>query len=567
MRVDVREAGAADWQWTFLCTASQRVLAPRCRVFLGGGHFCDIEGFGPAAPPSALRRVTAATALEEPLAALREMIGWPVEHAEEAAALGVTWPRGVLLHGPPGCGKTAVVRAIAGELGAYVHELPASAVFGAHTGESERRLRDAFAAAAAAAAPGRPAVLLLDEADALAPRRDAHRPHEARVVAQLLTLLDGAASASGAAGRLTVVAATSRPHALDPALRRPGRLDHEVAVPVPSARARAAILALHAARLPLAPDVDLETLSSAAIGYSGADLAALCREAAMRALVRPSITRGWEAELAPAAWGDIGGLERVKARLRQAVEWPLAHAGAFQRLGLAAPRGVLLHGPPGCCKTTLARAAASATNARLQVLSGAQLFSAYVGEGEARLRAAFARARQAAPAILFIDEIDAVGGRRENDGGGSGASARLLSALLTEMDGLELAIGVLVLAATNRPAALDAALVRPGRLDLLLYVPPPDAPGRLATLRIHTRDMPLAPDVDLPALAADTERFTGAELEALCREAALAALREDVASAAAVAARHFAAARAAAAPALTDERLREHEAWGSRHKP
>ncbi|KAK9812818.1 hypothetical protein WJX72_004297 [[Myrmecia] bisecta] len=544
--------------------------------------------------------------LTQALAALRELIGWPLMYADEATAIGVCWPRGLLLHGPPGCGKTLLVRSVAQEFGALVHSVSAASIFGAYTGESEQRLREAFEAAHADAAAGRPTVVFLDEIDALCPRRDAGKQHEARVVAQLLTLLDGAGGRRASAGHLSVVAATNRPNAIDPALRRPGRLDREVAISVPNLQDRAAILQLHARALPLGGNVDLAGLAAACHGYSGADLAALCREAAMHAMasdaeaflegrsdsagvsltghvsqgdfqaamqrVGPSITRGSEVDVPAVRWEDIGGLEEVKRRLQQAVEWPLLHEAAFKRLGLAPPRGVLLHGPPGCCKTTLARAAATASKATLLALSGAQLYSMYVGEGEALLRDIFKRARLAAPSIVFLDEVDAVAGRRAegqgtaNGGGGAEAGVRLLSALLTEMDGMELATGVLVLAATNRPQAIDPALMRPGRFDLLLYVPPPDAAGRLQTLQIHTRSMPLAADVDLQALADSTDLFTGAELEGLCREAAIAALREDLEGASEVAARHFHTARAATRAALTAQQLQQFASWGARSR-
>ncbi|KAL0051736.1 hypothetical protein WJX82_001191 [Trebouxia sp. C0006] len=548
------------------------------------------------------RQHHAVAGLELAVASLRELIGWPLLYAEEGAAIGVRWPKGMLLHGPPGCGKTLVARSVAAEFDAEVHEISAASVFGAYTGESERKLREAFEAAEATAKSGRAAVIFLDEVDALCPRRDSQHQHEARVVAQLLTLMDGASSQEGTDGRLSIVAATNRPNVLDPALRRPGRLDREVAIPVPGPTERAAILQLHAGSLPLADDVALPDLATACHGYSGADLAALCREAAMTALsdaaaaileggsegsevdmklarpvsqadfegamkrVGPSITRGSEVAVSPVLWESIGGLEDVKARLQQAVEWPLQHAGAFQRLGLTAPRGILLHGPPGCSKTTLARAAVTASKASLFPLSGAQLYSMYVGEGEALLRGTFKMARQAAPSIIFLDEVDSLAGKRDEGEGGRGGSSghagsRLLSALLTEMDGMELATGVQILAATNRPGALDAALLRPGRLDLILYVPPPDVAGRLQTLQIHTQDMPLAEDVDLQAMAAACDMFTGAELAGLCREAAITALREDLQGATQVCARHFAVARSGMQPALTKQSLEQYAKW------
>ena len=393
--------------------------------------------------------------------------------------------------------------------------------------------------------------------------------------------------------RPTVVATTNRPNALDPALRRPGRFDVEIEVPLPSAEQRAAIVALHSRSLPLATDVNLAVVARDAKGYSGADLAGLCREAAMASIRRAaanetaddgdasstemrvtardfadaasrvgaSVVRGVATELPPTTWDDIGGLEDVKRRLRQAVEWPLRHAEAFARLGLSPPRGILLHGPPGCAKTTMARAAATASGATTVTLAAADVFSKYVGEGERVLRDAFARARRAAPAVLLLDEIDGmVGSRGAGQGDASDVGARILSVLLTEMDGLEPAGNdVLVVATTNRPEALDAALTRPGRLDLALYVPPPDLEGRLAALRVHARDVPLAADADLEDVARRTERFTGAELRGVVREAAMAALREDM-NAAEVGRRHLESALAAANPSLTDADLAR---WGS----
>ncbi|GLC33083.1 hypothetical protein PLESTB_000372400 [Pleodorina starrii] len=591
----------------------------------------------PPPPPPALSAAARVAGMTAALQAVRELISWPALYGAEGAALGVRWPRGLLLHGPPGCGKTLLVQAVAAEAGARLHVVTAARVTGAYTGESERRLREAFAEAQADADAGRVAVVFLDEVDALCPRRDGGRAHDSRVVAQLLTLLDGAATGGGGSaaaataaggrgrqaaatpapavvGHLVVVGATNRPNALDPALRRPGRLDREVLVALPDAEQRREILGLHTRGLHLAPDVDLAEVAASCHGYSGADLAATAREAAMAALaevaaeaygigaaaataaasasaappppppavltvrqehlaaalrkVRPSIMRGAEVDIPPVSWDDVGGLEDVKRRLRQAVEWPLRHAAAFERLGLAAPRGVLLHGPPGCSKTTLARAAATASGATFLALSCAQLFSMYVGEGEAALRDAFKRARMAAPAVLFLDELDAVAGRREEGGGGNGggggpdSGVRLLTTLLTEMDGIELATGVLVLGATNRPGGVDPALLRPGRFSTLLLVPPPDEAGRLAALRVHCRRMPLGTDVDLPGVAARTDMYTGAELAAVCREAALAALREDLEGASQVEARHFEAALRAVRPAMSAAELEAYAAWG-----
>jgi len=596
----------------------------------------------------------------ETLAALREAIVWPTAHAALASALGATFPRGVLLHGPPGTGKTAAVAAVAREAGAAVTALSAGDVFGPYAGDSEAKLRDAFRKAEEdARRTGKPAVILLDEIDAMCPARGRDAGlHGSRVVAQLLTLMDdggeeedrhdeeedrfffeeasssfgsrsdGASDASGSLRvrasrppRPTVVATTNRPNALDPALRRPGRFDVEIETALPTAERRADILRLHARSLALAPDVRLDEVARRAKGYSGADLAGLCREAAMAAIraaaaaakrasiaderprsndpdrttprdsepdsadarlvvslvdfesalarVSASVVRGVaaEKELPRVSWDDVGGLEETKRRLRQATEWPIKFESAFARLGLAPPRGVLLYGPPGCAKTTLAIVAARASGATVVRLAAADVFSKYVGEGERVLRDAFARARKAAPAVLLLDEIDGMVGGRGGDpeaSGGNGVGARLLSVMLTEMDGLEPAgAAVSVLATTNRPEALDAALTRPGRLDPSLYVPPPDARGRLEALRVHASRTPLAGDVDLEEIARRTERFTGAELAGVIREAALSALREDE-GAREVAKRHVDAAVRGANASLTEEDLRRWEAFAKR---
>uniref|UniRef100_A0A0D9UWV3 AAA+ ATPase domain-containing protein n=1 Tax=Leersia perrieri TaxID=77586 RepID=A0A0D9UWV3_9ORYZ len=355
---------------------------------------------------------------------------------------------------------------------------------------------------------------------------------------------------------VVVVASATRVDAVEPALRRPGRFDLEIEVAVPTAEERFEILKLYTKNLHLGECVDLQYVAASCNGYVGADLQALCREAARHAydrlsnssesenmltiimedwesaksVAKNSVTRGVTKEIPTVSWDDIGGVKDVKKKLKQAVEWPIKHAASFHRLGISPIRGVLLHGPPGCSKTTLAKAAAHAAQASFFSLSGAELYSKYVGEGEALLRRTFQMARLASPSIIFFDEADAIAPKRTGPSGNSSGNAtvgeRLLSTLLTEMDGLELATGIIVLAATNRPDAIDAALLRPGRFDMVLYVPPPDVEGRHEILRIHTRKMPLGEDVDLWKIAERTELFTGADLEGLCREAGMAALRE-----------------------------------------
>ncbi|GLJ40488.1 hypothetical protein SUGI_0834770 [Cryptomeria japonica] len=476
------------------------------------------------------------------LQALRELLLWPLLYSKEANILGLRWPKGLLLYGPPGTGKTSLVHAIVRECHAHLTLISAGLIHRAYAGESEKILRDAFSEASSQVVAGRPAIIFIDEIDALCPHRNSRREQESRIVAQLLTLMDGAKTSLESLERVVVVASTNRVNAIDPALRRSGRFDAEIEISAPNEEQRFQILQLHARNLPLDINVNLDAIASSCNGYVGADLEALCREAAMAALrkssfsgerdlpcitmedweiarskVGPSIVRGIIAEVPKVLWEDIGGLHDVKKKLRQAVEWPIKHAAAFARLGLSPPRGVLLHGPPGCSKTSLVKAAAHAAQANLFSLSGAELYSMYVGEGEAFLREIFQRARLAAPSIIFFDEADAIAAKRGRVDGNSisnGATVgeKLLSTLLTEIDGLELTTGVLVMGATNRPEAIDSALMRPGRFDVVLYVPPPDLEGRIEVLRVHTCNMNLTNDVDLSQIAQRTEFFTGAEL-------------------------------------------------------
>ncbi|KAG7975207.1 hypothetical protein I3843_06G086800 [Carya illinoinensis] len=513
----------------------------------------------------------------EALQALRELITFPLYYSREAQKLGLKWPRGLLLYGPPGTGKTSLVRAVVRECGAHLTIISPHSVHRAHAGESEKVLREAFSEASSQAVMGKPSVIFIDEIDALCPRRDSRREQDVRVASQLFTLMDSNKPSSTSVPQVVVVASTNRVDAIDPALRRSGRFDAEIEVTTPTEEERFQILKLYTKKVPLDPSVDLRAIAASCNGYVGADMEALCREATMfavrrssdangsvgvlsltmgdwkhaQSIVGPSITRGVTVEIPKITWEDIGGLKDLKKKLQQAVEWPIKHSAAFSRLGISPMRGILLHGPPGCSKTTLAKAAAHAAQASLFSLSGAELYSMYVGEGEALLRNIFQRARLAAPSIIFFDEADVIAAKR----GGSSSSnitvgERLLSTLLTEMDGLEEAKGILVLAATNRPHAIDAALMRPGRFDLVLYVPPPDLEARHEILRVHTRSMKIGHDVDLRRIAEDAELFTGAELEGLCREAGIVALRENI-TATVVCDRHFQTVKASLKPALT----------------
>ncbi|XP_057777370.1 cell division control protein 48 homolog B [Salvia miltiorrhiza] len=524
----------------------------------------------------------------EALQALRELISYPILYSRESKSLGLKWPRGLLLYGPPGTGKTSLVRAVVRECDAHLSIISPHSVHKSHAGESEKILREAFDEAAYHATSGKPSVIFIDEIDALCPRRDSRREQDIRIATQLSLLMDKNKSFLTSGSHVLVVASTNRVDSIEPALRRSGRFDAEIEVSTPNENERIQILKLYTKKLPLAPTVNLEGIAASCNGYVGADLEALCREAAMSALKRssnveqdankcsitvddwkqaksvvgPSITRGVTVEIPKVFWDDIGGLNDVKKKLRQAVEWPLKHSSTFSRLGVSPVRGILLHGPPGCSKTTLAKAAACAAQASFFSLSGAELYSMYVGEGEALLRNTFRKARLAAPSIIFFDEADVVAAKRGGSSNGSSTvGERLLTTMLTEMDGLEQAKGILVLAATNRPHAIDAALMRPGRFDIVLYVPPPDLEGRHEILGVHTRKMKIDKDVNLREIAEDTELFTGAELEGLCKEAGIVALREDI-SATVVCSRHFEAVMRSVKPALSREDVDSYASFG-----
>ncbi|ASJ09629.1 AAA family ATPase [Thermococcus siculi] len=551
--------------------------------------------------------------LSDAIQKIREMVELPLKHPELFERLGIEPPKGVLLYGPPGTGKTLLAKAVANEANAHFIAINGPEIMSKFYGESEERLREIFKEAEENA----PAIIFIDEIDAIAPKREEVVGEvEKRVVSQLLTLMDGLKGR----GKVIVIAATNRPDALDPALRRPGRFDREIEVGVPDKQGRKEILQIHTRGMPLEPDYDKETvlrilrelmkrkafdekalkklfelverarneeevkealkkesevyaevrtrlidrmleeIAEKTHGFVGADLAALAREAAMVVLrrlinegkvspeqerippevlqelrvrksdfyealkmVEPSALREVLIEMPNVRWEDVGGLEEVKQELREAVEWPLKYPRSFQRLGIDPPRGILLYGPPGTGKTLLAKAVATESEANFIGIRGPEVLSKWVGESEKRVREIFRKARQAAPTVIFIDEIDAIAPARGSDM--NRVTDRLINQLLTEMDGIERNSGVVVIAATNRPDILDPALLRPGRFDRLILVPAPDEKARFEILKVHTRRVPLADDVNLRELAKRTEGYSGADIEALVREAALIAMR------------------------------------------
>ena len=525
--------------------------------------------------------------LHEVIAKIRELVELPLRHPELFQRLGIEPPKGILLYGPPGTGKTLLAKAVANESDAYFIAINGPEIMSKFYGESEQRLREIFEEAKKNA----PAIIFIDEIDAIAPKRDEVIGEvERRVVAQLLALMDGLE----ARGQVIVIGATNRPNALDPALRRPGRFDREIEVPMPDKQGRLEILQIHTRHMPLAEDVNLEELAEMTKGYTGADLAALAREAAMHALRRylpeidieqeriptevlekmvvtkadflaafkeitPSGLREIEVEVPEVHWDDIGGLENVKQELREVVEWPLKYPNTFKRLGIEPPKGILLFGPPGTGKTLLAKAVATESGANFIAIRGPELLSKWVGESEKAVREVFRRARQYAPAVVFFDEIEAIASLRGSDVE-TDVTERVVSQLLTEIDGITGLENVVVIAATNRPDLVDPALLRPGRLEKLIYVPPPDEKGRLDILKIHTRHVPLAEDVDLREIAKMTNGYTGADLAALVREATLAALREDL-KATRVRFKHFEQALSKVRPSVTKYMIDFYSRW------
>jgi transitional endoplasmic reticulum ATPase len=495
--------------------------------------------------------------LHKELARVREMIELPLRHPALFRHLGVEPPRGILLYGPPGCGKTLIARAVAHEAGVHFIAVNGPEVIQHGYGESEAYLRRIFQDARDHPA----AIIFIDEIDAIAPNRDAVLGDvEKRVVAQLLALMDGLSSR----GRTIVIAATNLPNSVDPALRRPGRFDREIGLGPPDKAGRLEILRVHTRGVPLAADADLERVAAMTHGFLGADLAALAREAGMlcardaltRALMdgdRPvsadaladvkvqmrhfeaaygeldlSTTRDVFSEVPDVTWEDVGGLQQVKRVLREAVEWPLLHGERFRYAGIRPPKGVLLVGPPGTGKTLIAKALAAQCKINFIAVKGPELLSKWVGESERGIRDVFKKARQAAPCIVFFDEIDAIAPTRRDAAGGARVSERMVGQLLLEMDGIESLDDVVVLAATNRPDLVDQALLRPGRFDTVVELPLPDEESRLAILQVHCRRHRLSADVCLTRIAAATEGSSGADLEALCRAAVMHAMRESI---------------------------------------
>jgi transitional endoplasmic reticulum ATPase len=493
--------------------------------------------------------------LQKEIQRIREMIELPLKYPEVFERLGIDAPKGVLLHGPPGCGKTLIARAVANETDAYFLHVSGPEVIHKFYGESEAHLRAIFEKAEENA----PAIIFLDEIDAIASKREEVRGDqqvERRVVAQLLALMDGLKSR----GQVIVIGATNIPNVLDPALRRPGRFDREISISIPDKNGRLEILQIHSRGMPLAADVDLEKLAEITHGFVGADLEALCREAAMVTLrkimpkiefeadyipyellselevtmndflealkeVEPSAIREVFTEIPDVKWTDVGGLEEAKKALMETIEWPLKYPELFRQARAKPAKGILLTGPPGTGKTLLAKAVASESGVNFISVKGPTLLSKWVGESERGIREVFKKAKQASPCIIFFDEIDAIAPVRGNSAD-SHVTERVVSQLLTELDGIEELKGIVVLAATNRPDIIDPALLRPGRFDIQLELPVPDKKARLEIFKIHTRDKPLANDVKLESLVEATEGLVGSDIEGICRKASMLAIRE-----------------------------------------
>jgi transitional endoplasmic reticulum ATPase len=494
--------------------------------------------------------------LDDELEQVREMIELPMRHPELFQQLGIEPPKGVLLHGPPGTGKTLIAKAVANEIDANFQTISGPEIMSKYYGESEEQLREVFDEAEENA----PAIVFVDEIDSIAPKRgETSGDVERRVVAQLLSLMDGLEER----GDVIVIGATNRVDAIDPALRRGGRFDREIEIGVPDKTGREEILQVHTRGMPLAEGIDLDGYAEATHGFVGADLETLAKEAGMNALrrirpqidledeeidaevlerlqvtetdfkeamkgIEPSALREVFVEVPDVTWNDVGGLGGTKERLRETIQWPLEYGSVFETMDLDAAKGVLLYGPPGTGKTLLAKAVANESDSNFISVKGPELLNKYVGESEKGVREVFSKARENAPTVIFFDEIDSIAGERGKNMGDSGVGERVVSQLLTELDGLEDLEDVVVVATTNRPDLIDNALLRPGRLDRHVHVPVPDEDARRAILDVHTRDKPVADDVDLDRLARKTEGFVGADIEALVREATMNATREFI---------------------------------------
>ncbi|MEM0473507.1 MAG: CDC48 family AAA ATPase [Candidatus Aenigmatarchaeota archaeon] len=530
--------------------------------------------------------------MDQALTKVREMIELPLRHPELFARLGIEPPSGVLLHGPPGTGKTLLARAVANESGAKFYSISGPEIFSKWYGQTEQNLRKIFEEAKKNA----PSIIFIDEIDAMAPKREEVTGEvEKRAVSQLLTLMDGL----NKRGKVIVIAATNRPDSLDPALRRPGRFDREIEVGVPDKQGRKEILQIHTRKMPLDKNVDIDHLAEVTYGYVGADLEVLAKEAAMHALrrllpeikwkeeeklpkeileklvvtkkdfeealkvVEPSAMREVLIEVPNVKWSDIGGMDDIKNELKESIEWPLKMSEKFKKIGITPARGILLYGPPGCGKTLLAKAVATESNANFISVKGPELLSKWVGESEKHIRELFRRAKQVAPAIIFFDEIDALAPKRGRSASDT-ASEKIVSQLLTEMSGIEDLDGVVVIAATNRPDMVDPALLRPGRFDKQILVMPPDEKTRLKILEIKTKKMPIK-GVDLKELAKKTEGFSGADLDALVREAGMNALRENK-NVNEVKAKHFEKALDTVKPSLDKKIIDFYSRFGERSK-
>jgi transitional endoplasmic reticulum ATPase len=490
---------------------------------------------------------------------VREMIELPMRHPEIFDRIGIEAPRGVLLYGPPGTGKTLLAKAVANETNANFFSIGGPEIMSKFYGESEERLRETFKQAQESA----PSIIFIDEIDSIAPKREeVSGDVEKRVVSQLLTLMDGLESR----GKVVVIGATNRPDALDPALRRPGRFDREIEIGIPDQNGRLEILEIHTRGMPLTEEVNLESVAKITHGFVGADLESVCREAAMRSLrrvlpeinleqskipietlnkikitwldfenalrdVQPSALREVHVQRPNVQWNDVGGLDEVKEELKEAIEWPLKHGDLFAQADVTPPKGLLLYGPPGTGKTMIAKAVATTSEANFISIKGPELLSKWVGESEKGVREVFRKARQAAPCVVFFDELDSVAPRRSGgEGGGSHVAERIVSQLLTEMDGLEDLKRVVVIGATNRPDIVDEALLRPGRFDRMLEIPLPNNEARKVILKIHTAKKPIDKMVSLAKLVELTKGYSGADIAAMVNAAAMSAIREQVSS-------------------------------------